>query len=69
MKSMKSIVLAAAILTLTLGAFPEHASAAVNAYLIIDGRPGPSQSKNGQADTPPAKTSDIVSIVVSLLLL
>jgi hypothetical protein len=69
MKSMKAIVLAATILTSTLGAFPQHASAAVNAYLVIDGVTGPNTSKDGgQPTPPPAKTSDIISIVISVLL-
>jgi hypothetical protein len=69
MKSMKAIALAATILTSTLGAFPKHASAAVNAYLIVDGLPGPNTSKDGgQPTPPPAKTWDIISIVISVLL-
>lgn len=61
MKRIKTFTLAATILTLTLGAFPRHASAAFNAYLIVDGPPPP-------PPTPAVKTSDIISIVVSLLL-
>jgi len=64
MKSMKAIVLAATILTSTLGAFPKPASAAVNAYFFVDGSPPPPPPP-----PPPAvKTPDIISIVVSLLL-
>jgi hypothetical protein len=68
MKSMKGIVLAATILTFTLGAFPKHASAAVNAYLVIDGAPGPNTSKGDSPAPPPAKTSDVIVLVLSLLL-
>ncbi len=55
MKRIKTFTLAATILTLTLAAFPRHASAAVNAYLIIDGRPSVS-------------TAYIVSFLLSALL-
>jgi hypothetical protein len=37
MKRIKTFVLAASFLTLTLGAFPHHASASVNAFLYVDG--------------------------------
>lgn len=36
MKRIKTLVLTASFLTLTLGAFPHRASAAVNAYLYVD---------------------------------
>ncbi len=59
MKSIKTFALAATILTSTLGAFPKHASAAVDAFLFIKGVPQP------QSVT---LTPVIVSVVVSLLL-
>ncbi|MGB7264342.1 MAG: hypothetical protein WBC92_02440 [Terracidiphilus sp.] len=65
MKSIKAVVFAATILTSTLGAFPKHASAAVNGYLYIDGIPEPPPPP---PPTSAVKTADIVRIVVSLLL-
>lgn len=62
MKNIKAIVLAATVLTSTLGTFPKQASAAVNAYLIVEGPPPP------PPPTSAVRTSDIISIVISVLL-
>ena len=58
MKSKKTLVLAASIFVLTLAAFPHHASAAVNAYLYVDGR----------TQTSTLGISGFVSILASVLL-
>ena len=59
MKRIKTFTLAATILTLTLGAFPRHASAAVDTFLWF---PSAATSSSTQVSL-----STVVSIVWSVL--
>jgi len=63
---MKSGIRTIALATFTavaLAACPHRASAAVNAYLVIDGRPGLSTSRSDVIVT----NSDLATIVTTIL--
>jgi outer membrane protein assembly factor BamE (lipoprotein component of BamABCDE complex) len=64
MKKTMKLALAVLIVALSLAAAPTKASAAVDAYLVIQGRPAPSTEK---APVPPPSTSAVVLEVLGTL--